>query len=77
MRRAENYCIQETIKSFFNHGLRPNIFYLRTHNGLEIDLLVEKDTGLYPMQMHHYLPKATQLLEKIEKYKLGEEVFLN
>lgn len=46
----ENYCIQETVKAFFNQGLRPNIFYLRTHNGLEIDLLIEKDNHLHPFE---------------------------
>ena len=38
----ENYCIQETLKRFANLGRRPNIFYLRTSNGLEVDLLIEQ-----------------------------------
>ena len=38
----ENYCIQETLKRFFNRGRRPNIYYLRTSNGLEVDLLIEE-----------------------------------
>lgn len=38
----ENYCIQETLKRFFNRGRRPNIYYLRTSNGLEVDLLIEQ-----------------------------------
>lgn len=38
----ENYCIQETLKRFFNCGRRPNIYYLRTSNGLEVDLLIEE-----------------------------------
>ena len=46
----ENYCVQETIKSFFNQGLSPKIFYLRTHNELEIDLLIERDNLLYPFE---------------------------
>jgi predicted AAA+ superfamily ATPase len=46
----ENYLLQETVKSFFNQGLIPNIFYLRTHNGLEIDLLIEKENILYPIE---------------------------
>ena len=46
----ENYCLQETIKSFFNQGLPPNIFYLRTHNGLEVDLLIERNGLLYPFE---------------------------
>lgn len=37
----ENFCLQETIKVFFNLGRRPGLYYLRTGNNLEIDLLIE------------------------------------
>jgi len=38
----ENFCIQETVKHFFNKGERAPLYYLRTNNGLEIDLLIER-----------------------------------
>lgn len=38
----ENFCIAETIKLFFNRGRRGNLFYLRTNNNLEVDLLIEE-----------------------------------
>lgn len=38
----ENFCIQETVKLFFNKGERAPLYYLRTNNGLEIDLLIER-----------------------------------
>jgi uncharacterized protein len=38
----ENFCLQEIIKWFFHRGERANLYYLRTHNQLEIDLLIEK-----------------------------------
>lgn len=47
----ENYCVAETIKCFFNRGTMPNIFYLRTHNGLEIDLIIEKANRIYPFEI--------------------------
>jgi hypothetical protein len=37
----ENFCIQETIKLFFNCGIRPRIYYARTSNNLEIDMFIE------------------------------------
>lgn len=37
----ENFCLQETLKVFFNSGRRPGLYYLRTSNNLEIDLLIE------------------------------------
>lgn len=38
----ENFCIQETLKIFFSKGERPSLFYVRTNNDLEVDLLIEK-----------------------------------
>lgn len=37
----ENFCIQETLKIFFSRGERPSLYYLRTNNDLEVDLLIE------------------------------------
>ncbi|MFH1096305.1 MAG: ATP-binding protein [Candidatus Desantisbacteria bacterium] len=65
----ENYCIQETVKSFFNQGLRPNIFYLRTHNGLEIDLLIEKDNLLYPFEIKMTKTLTMKMATSIERFK--------
>jgi predicted AAA+ superfamily ATPase len=38
----ENFCVQETVKHFLNAGQRPPLYYLRTSNDLEVDLLIEK-----------------------------------
>lgn len=38
----ENFCFQEIVKWFFHRGERANLYYFRTHNQLEIDLLIEK-----------------------------------
>jgi len=37
----ENYCLQETVKAFANMGEQPRLSYLRTNNGLEVDLIIE------------------------------------
>lgn len=37
----ENFCIQETIKCYANMGEQPRLFYLRTNNALEVDLIIE------------------------------------
>jgi len=47
----ENYVIQETVKSFFNQGQRPDIFYLRTHNEVEVDLIIERNMRIYPFEI--------------------------
>lgn len=38
----ENFCLQEIVKWFFHRGDRANLYYLRTQNQLEVDLLIEK-----------------------------------
>ena len=37
----ENFCIQETLKIFLNNALRPSMYYIRTNNSLEVDLIIE------------------------------------
>lgn len=46
----ENFCVQETIKTIFNQGKTPKLYYIRTHNGLEIDMLIEKKGQLFPIE---------------------------
>jgi predicted AAA+ superfamily ATPase len=41
----ENFCVQEAMKVFFNHGQTPKIYYLRM-GSLEIDLLIEKSARI-------------------------------
>jgi len=47
----ENFIVQETIKKFYNSGKRPAIYYMRTSNGVEVDLLIEKNTKLFPFEI--------------------------
>lgn len=48
----ENFCIQETVKFFLGQGIQPPLFYMRTGNGLEIDLLIEPAAGtLVPVEI--------------------------
>lgn len=47
----ENLIIQETIKHFYNQGVRPNLYYLRTSNGLEVDLIIEQNNLLHPYEI--------------------------
>ncbi|MDI6788958.1 MAG: ATP-binding protein [Planctomycetota bacterium] len=64
----ENYCIQETVKLSLNKGQRPNIFYLRTHNGLEIDLLIERNLKLYPVEIKLTKSPSIGMANSIERF---------
>jgi len=48
----ENFCVQETVKFFLGQGIQPPLHYLRTGNGLEVDLLIEPLAGvLIPVEI--------------------------
>jgi predicted AAA+ superfamily ATPase len=48
----ENFCVQETIKLFLGKGVQPPLYYIRTGNGLEVDLLIEPSAGvLLPVEI--------------------------
>ncbi len=53
----ENYCLQETVKAFANSGEQPRLSYLRTNNGLEVDLIIE-GTNLRPLPVEIKLSRT-------------------
>lgn len=65
----ENYVIGETIKAFFNFGRRPNIFYVRTHNDIEIDLIIENNLHVFPVEIKLTKSPARQMAKPIEQYQ--------
>ena len=47
----ENFAVAELYKSYLNEGLRPNLYYYRDRDGKEIDIVLEQDGKLYPMEV--------------------------
>jgi predicted AAA+ superfamily ATPase len=48
----ENYLIAEVLKSYYNAGLEPhNLFFYRDKEKREIDLVIERDGVLYPVEI--------------------------
>jgi predicted AAA+ superfamily ATPase len=47
----ENFCIQETLKIAMSKGIDPRLYYIRTHNGTETDLIIEgANSALHPFE---------------------------
>jgi len=65
----ENYVIQETIKAVYNRAKRPNIFYVRTHNKVEIDLIIEKEMRIFPFEIKLNKSPGMQFAGPIEQYR--------
>ncbi len=71
----ENYCLQETVKSFVNRGEQPQISYLRTNNGLEVDLIIEgRDAQVLPVEIKLSRTPSAALASGITRYAA---LFLN
>ncbi|MCL1918771.1 MAG: ATP-binding protein [Peptococcaceae bacterium] len=47
----ETWVIGEVVKSYYNAGRRPPIFYYRDTDQQEIDLIIEANTILYPFEI--------------------------
>lgn len=64
----ENLVISETLKSFYNKGIRPSLYYLRTNNGLEIDLLIEYGNELYPFEIKMTRTPTPQMTKSLGRF---------
>jgi predicted AAA+ superfamily ATPase len=47
----ESYVVSEIIKSYWHNGKRPNIYYYRDKDKREIDVLLEENGVLYPIEI--------------------------
>lgn len=65
----ENFCVQETVKILFEKSSLHPLYYLRTSNGLEVDLLIEKDGVLYPIELKLSKTPRMTMAKPIELFK--------
>lgn len=66
----ENFCIQETVKHFMHRGLVPPLYYLRTSNKLETDLLIEPAAGkLIPVEIKLTKTPSAKLARNITSFR--------
>jgi len=47
----ENWVISEYSKKYYNLGLRPPLYFWRDQSGHEIDIVIDKSTHLYPIEI--------------------------
>lgn len=65
----ENYCIQELLKIFFAAGLRAPLFYLRTNNDLEVDILIEESMQkLIPVEIKLSKTPSRAMAKGIQRF---------
>ncbi|MDR1942151.1 MAG: ATP-binding protein [Endomicrobium sp.] len=78
----ETFVISEIIKSYYNNGYNPTLYYFRDSNGNEIDLLIQQDSKFYPIEIKKTSTprqadiKAFNDFAKIEKLGYGNLICL-
>ena len=68
----ENFVIVEIIKSYYNNGeLRPPLYFYRDKEKKEIDLIIEQNGKLYPIEIKK---TASPSKEMINNFKILENI---
>lgn len=66
----ENFVIQEVLKHYSNLGRVPPLYYYRTNNGLEVDLMIEESHGLVrPCEIKLTRAPDRSMAQAIERLK--------
>ena len=57
----ENFTVAEIVKTYFNAGEEPHLYYYRDNDAKEIDIVLETDGQLHPMEIKKTSNPGTQL----------------
>lgn len=68
----ETFVVSEIIKSYYNAGIEPNIYYYRNQNVQEVDLLFYQDGKLYPIEIKK---TSSPNIKDIKHFKMLEACF--
>lgn len=69
----ENYTVEEIIKTYQNAGQEPFLYYYRDKDAREIDLILERDGKLFPIEIKKMASppkKLTKVFDLIDKSPL-------
>ncbi len=78
----ETYVISEIIKSFANNGEEPPIYFYRDKDKIEIDLLIEQNNTLYPIEIKKTASpnsgdaKNLYITGRLKNVQIGQNVIL-
>ncbi|MCR5661969.1 MAG: ATP-binding protein [bacterium] len=62
----ENYTVSEIVKSYKNAGLEPYIYYYRDRDAKEIDVILERDGKLFPLEIKKTASPSLRLTHVFE-----------
>ena len=65
----EGLIVSETLKVFSMKGQRADIFFWRSHDGLEVDLIVQIDKKMVPVEIKLTATPTLKHIEPLNKFK--------
>jgi predicted AAA+ superfamily ATPase len=68
----ETYVVGEILKSYYNAGVEPQIFFFRNNKAEEVDILFYQDGALYPLEIKK---TASPNAHDVSTFKLLETAF--
>lgn len=69
----ENLIVAEVLKKRLNDNQNPNMFYMRTENGVEVDLIVKKEDALYPFEIKTSMTPHRSFSRHLLSFNQAEE----
>ena len=69
----ENIVVLEAVKARLNDNKTPNLFYLRTEHGTEIDLILKKEGKLHPFEIKSAMTPNPGFARNMKAFCLAEE----
>lgn len=73
----ENLIVSEFLKSRLNQNQNPNIFYMRTAKGVEVDVIMKKEEKLYPCEIKTAMTPNRSFSKNLLSFVEAEETALN
>lgn len=78
----ETYAVAEVIKSFANKGLEPPIYFYRDKDKIEIDLLIEQNGTVFPVEIKKTASPDSNdaknffITSRLKNVKIGQSIVL-
>jgi predicted AAA+ superfamily ATPase len=66
----EGFIVTEAIKCFFNHGKKPDLFFWRSHDGLEVDLIIQIGDKIHPVEIKRSATPKPAFLDPLNRFKM-------
>jgi len=65
----EGLIVSEAVKCFYNNGKRPDLYFWRSHDGMEVDLIIQIHDRLYPVEIKCSATPKSAFLTPLNQFK--------